>query len=238
MLGPGPRDRQHVGWVVLCDFDGTITLEDVTDSLLLLHGDAGWRALEHEWREGRIGSRECMEGQVRLLDCSRQQLDDYVSGVAIDPDFPRFVAEAQDLGMTVEVVSDGLDHVVRSVLSRHGLARLPVISNRLRASGPRRWRLDFPHAGAACRASSGTCKCARIEPRTAQGDASVLLVGDGASDYCAASRASVVFAKDALATHCGNQGIVHRPIAGFGDAIEYLAELSPVTKHAQRIATL
>src|SRR4051812_17596784 len=47
-------------WTVLCDFDGTISLRDVTDSLLERFGRPGWRELEQAWERGEIGSRECM----------------------------------------------------------------------------------------------------------------------------------------------------------------------------------
>ncbi|WP_442975539.1 hypothetical protein, partial [Salmonella enterica] len=61
---------------MLCDFDGTIAHDDVIDSLLLRFGRAGWDRLEADWREGRIGSRECLAGQVALLDMSRDELDE------------------------------------------------------------------------------------------------------------------------------------------------------------------
>ncbi len=50
-------------WSILCDFDGTISLEDVIDSLLEKYGQPGWQELEDQWKAGKIGSRECMQGQ-------------------------------------------------------------------------------------------------------------------------------------------------------------------------------
>ena len=61
-------------WTILCDFDGTISQEDVTDSLLMRFGRPGWDALEVDWRAGKIGSRQCMAGQIALLDCSEDEL--------------------------------------------------------------------------------------------------------------------------------------------------------------------
>ena len=75
---------QSRSWTVLCDFDGTLALEDVTDSLLLRFGRPGWEALEADWLAGRIGSRECMARQVALLECTRAELCEHLSQVAID----------------------------------------------------------------------------------------------------------------------------------------------------------
>ena len=50
------------GWMVQSDFDGTISVLDVTDSLLQRFGQPGWQELEDQWERGEIGSRECMKG--------------------------------------------------------------------------------------------------------------------------------------------------------------------------------
>ncbi len=50
-------------WSILCDFDGTISLEDVIDALLEKYGQPGWQQLEDQWKSGKIGSRECMRAR-------------------------------------------------------------------------------------------------------------------------------------------------------------------------------
>ncbi len=42
-------------WIILCDFDGTISLEDTTDVLLERFGMSGWQALEQDWLAGKLG---------------------------------------------------------------------------------------------------------------------------------------------------------------------------------------
>jgi 2-hydroxy-3-keto-5-methylthiopentenyl-1-phosphate phosphatase len=212
-------------WFVLCDFDGTISQEDVTDSLLLRFGRPGWDALEVQWREGRIGSRVCMAGQVALLDCSRDELDEHLASMAIDPDFGRFVAAVHRCGVPLQIVSDGLDYAVRSILTRHGLGSLPIAASHLVQSGPRQWTLEFPHAGSHCRSASGTCKCAWTEPPLVPPGARVLMVGDGASDFCVARRADLNFASKRLLDHCLDHGLRHRAVANFKQALALWPEL-------------
>lgn len=150
-------DARHVsqpatgsGWMVQCDFDGTISTEDVTDSLLQRFGRDGWEELEAAWERGEIGSRECMKGQVALLDMDRAELDAHLATIAVDPHFGAFVRAARERGMPVQVVSDGIDYAIHAVLERHGLSDLPVIANRLVQTGPRSWQLQSPWASAAC----------------------------------------------------------------------------------------
>jgi 2-hydroxy-3-keto-5-methylthiopentenyl-1-phosphate phosphatase len=212
------------GWTILCDFDGTIAVEDVIDSLLNHYGRPGWEALERDWRAGRIGSRECMSGQVALLDVSREELEEHLSQLWIDHAFPEFVATVRKLGVPIRVVSDGLDYAIEQILGRYGLDDLPVAANHLsRATPPQRWQLSSPYQSAGC--GNGTCKCACVEQARADGAERTLLIGDGASDFCAADRVDFVFAKHRLIEHCRAAGIPYMPITGFEDALALLPQL-------------
>jgi 2,3-diketo-5-methylthio-1-phosphopentane phosphatase len=210
-------------WKILCDFDGTISVEDVIDSLLDRFGRPGWETLERDWRAGKIGSRECMTGQVGLLDMTQSELDKHLSTLWIDHAFPDFVAKARELNTPIRVVSDGLDYAIHQILGRYGLDDLPLAANHLApATPPRQWQLTSPFQAEGCR--SGTCKCACVE-QARQGGHKTLLIGDGASDFCAADRVDFVFAKHRLIEHCRHAGIPYVPITGFEDALELLPKL-------------
>ena len=99
-----------------------------------------------DWRAGRIGSRECMAGQVALLDCSREELDAHVAGMRHRS---RLRGASRDVvgrsGVPLTIVSDGLDHAIHSMLApRTASEHLPVVASRLVQTGARRWALEFP----------------------------------------------------------------------------------------------
>jgi len=210
------------GWMVQSDFDGTISVPDVTDTLLQRFGRPGWQALEDAWERGAIGSRECMGGQVALLDMSADELRAHLDGIEIDPGFAGFVARARRRGIPVQVVSDGIDYAIRHVLQRHGLGELEIIANHLVQTGERQWRLQAPWASPRCVCDSGNCKCEQLAAqRAAHGH--VLYIGDGSSDFCVAGQADFVFAKHKLAAYCEERGIAHARFADFGEAAALLA---------------
>ena len=211
-------------WTLLCDFDGTISVEDTTDTLLERFGKPGWEQLEADWKAGRIGSRDCMAGQVGLLDMSRAELDAHLSERAIDPGFAGFVTYAKEQAMPIEILSDGLDYAIHFILKHYDFDYLPVTANRLEEVGVREWRLGFPNASATCRAASGTCKCAAAA-RVQGVRQRVLMIGDGASDYCVAEAADFVFAKGKLIDHCRAKKIAHAPIKDFAEALALLPAL-------------
>ncbi|MBS0211711.1 MAG: MtnX-like HAD-IB family phosphatase [Proteobacteria bacterium] len=211
-------------WIILCDFDGTISVEDVTDSLLERHAHPDWTLIERQWKAGAIGSRQCLQDQIDLLDADPRQLEALYATMRIDRAFPAFVEAALSARIPVRIVSDGLDKAIETILARHQIEHLPIAANHIAPDGPRRWRLEFPHARADCKVASGLCKCAQVTQARKQRP-KVLLIGDGASDFCAASRVDLVFAKHRLIEHCRSQGLPYVPITGFTDAIALLPAL-------------
>jgi 2,3-diketo-5-methylthio-1-phosphopentane phosphatase len=198
------------------DFDGTIALEDTTDVLLDRRADPAWLDVETEWLAGRIGSRECLAQQAALIRATPEELNAALSDVVIDPDFTRFVAAADRMGSTMQIVSDGFDRCILPVLDRAGID-LPVTSNRLRPVGQSHWAAEFPAFASDCKSTSGVCKCL-----AAQTERMLILIGDGRSDFCLASRADVVLAKGKLAAHCAEKNYPFTPITSFADVLDWL----------------
>lgn len=195
---------EHQPWTILCDFDGTISFKDVTDTLLDAFGMPGWETLEQRWEEGEIGSRECMAGQIALLDASQDELNECLAGIAIDPEFAQFADYAKARDVPLHIVSDGLDYAIRYILRANGIGDIPVIANQLHQAGERRWRLDFPFHNASCLKASGTCKCAVA--KTVARD-KFLMIGDGRSDFCVSQIADHVFARKSLIAECERSGV-------------------------------
>jgi 2-hydroxy-3-keto-5-methylthiopentenyl-1-phosphate phosphatase len=205
---------------VCVDFDGTIAPADPTDALFDRFCEPSWREIEQEWQEGRCTARACMAKQVDLIRATPEAIDEMLATVAIDPQFPAFVELCRRWDMRVVVVSDGLDRVVGSVLRVTGMD-LPYFANRLAWLGGDRWQLAFPFARKSCAAALGNCKCShRAGGRQRRLE---IMVGDGRSDFCIAESSDLVLAKGRLASHCKAKKVPHWRIAGFADAIPFLA---------------
>jgi len=163
-----------------------------------------------------------MQGQVRLLKLDPATLDAHLDQVRIDPGFAAFVKRAQALGLPLRIVSDGLDYAIHRILANHGLPPLPVVANHLRWSDGH-WQLESPYQAEGCR--SGTCKCTCAAQARADEAPRVLMIGDGASDFCVSEHADFVFAKRRLIAHCTDAGIPHAVIDTFHDATALLPRL-------------
>jgi 2-hydroxy-3-keto-5-methylthiopentenyl-1-phosphate phosphatase len=217
-----------MAWHVFVDFDGTISREDTTDVVLHRLADPAWQAVETQWQNGLIGSRQCLKEQVSMIRADPDEFDALALNFAIDPHFPDFVRQCRALRLPVTIVSDGLDRIVRMTLDRHGLGGLAINANALHYCGDRRWTLDFPHTQNTCRSQSGTCKCAVSRQASAGiGDQRDLrlLIGDGRSDQCLAEDADFVFARTGLRDYCRQRNIPHRSFHSFAQVQQLMSLL-------------
>lgn len=216
--------------IIVSDFDGTITQEDVTDLVLSQLAHPSWREVEQEWALGLIGSRECLERQVALVDASAKELNALIDSVSVDPYFANFHDFARRKKIPLYVVSDGFDLIIRRVMKHSGLNGplhhgKHLFSSRLKLRG-RRLEPRFPYSGPPCAHNCATCKVEVIRRLRGKGSF-VVFIGDGLSDQFAAREADVVFAKRQLLAHCRNNGIPCWPFetfedlqAGFGTILE------------------
>lgn len=206
------------------DFDGTIAETDVTDAVLERFASKEWLAVEELWLNGAIGSRECLARQIELVDADLVTVFSFIDGITIDSHFGRFVSFVDDKRLACAIISDGFAPFIRRILIGAGHDGLPVYANDVVEENGR-LRASFPDSDDECLA--GTCKCTLAEKLS--GDRPVVLIGDGGSDFCLASKASFVFAKDKLAAYCRQKGIPHIEFADFGEVIEGLLRLDEVT---------
>lgn len=219
---------------IFCDFDGTISLKDTTDEILSRFAAPAWEIIEEEWKNGVIGSAECMRSQIALIYASKQELDDALDSFPIDPTFGEFVRFCETLGAPVTVISDGVDYFIKRILRRYHLDYLPIIANTLTMTGERTYSLSCPYTNSACSSASGVCKCRQIGSRTGMR----VFVGDGRSDFCAAESVDLLFAKSTLATHCEQQGIPYISYQHFSDVQHALKRALPGIAHRETDAYL
>lgn len=214
------RPRARSNPVVFCDFDGTITQSDVTDQILTELAHPSWREVEQEWVRGLIGSRECLERQMALVEASADDLDALVDTVPVDPAFAGLYRFAWKRTVPFYVLSDGFDYVIRRILNRVGLNGshrngTHLFSSELRIEG-RRLVTSYPHGAQSCEHGCATCKAAVIR-RLSRGRQPIVFIGDGLSDRFAVEEADVVFAKRQLARYCREKGIPCRPFETFAE---------------------
>ena len=216
--------------MIFMDFDNTITCVDVLDAVIERFSiNQDWMAYEEAWKAGRIGSRECLEAQLRSVRVTRRELEGYVREIPLDPFFLRFLQTLREKKILFMIVSDSFSFIIKTILRHHGVRRTPVFANELRFEKDR-ITPSFPYASKDC---SRCAHCKKIH-LLAHADKTRIYIGDGLSDVCPALEADKIFAKDSLLAHLKAEGKSCTDFHDLGEVCEFIDELpaNPLSQKA------
>ncbi len=202
--------------LVLCDFDGTITNEDIGFKIIQAFAGPGWHEIEDAYQRGEKGSREALLEIFALIRVDEPTLRRYVlDNFYVDPYFPDFLALCRRLKVPVTVLSDGFDFYIDLMLQKFKVD-VGYLANQLRVVDCG-LHADFPHRNEHCGAC-GNCKL-DYALRVRENGARIIYIGDGYSDRCVVEAADAVFAKGTLARYCREKGISFYPFTNFRDIL-------------------
>ncbi len=196
---------------VFCDFDGTVTTRDVVKELLTALADPAWAAIEAEWEQGRMGSRDCLARQVSLIRGDWSAVERVLQTVTLDSTFAGFAAWCVSEAIPLAIVSDGLDRVIEWLLARERVPVEAIWANHLVIGVDGRCSVTFPHPPRDLDCREGLCKCQVLNHTSPRR----VIIGDGLSDLCWASRADHCFAKGQLLALCRTKQIPCEPFEHF-----------------------
>ena len=207
---------------VFFDFDHTITISDVLDDVIRRFSiNKHWVSLEKAWLEGEIGTKECLEGQLRNVRLTRSVLYNFLKKVELDGHFHQFLSLLVREGLKPVILSDNFTCIVEKILEYHGIKDLKVYGNALRFY---RGHIipSFPYDNPFC-PSCAHCKKIHLT-RDKTENKLIVYVGDGRSDLCPARVSDIVFAKDNLLRYLVKESIDCIPYKNLGDVYHYFQE--------------
>lgn len=195
---------------VVCDFDGTITVGEVSYALLERFGQGDWqREVDALW-QGKMSLAESMARQFALVRCSKEELVKFVrETTVIREGFDAFARYCLDNGIPFTICSAGMDVYIEAALGQFlWYPRLNVVVGRATFT-PRGIKVDFPQGR-----DNLDFKATLVEEMKGRGYA-VVYVGDGVSDEGAAVHADFVFAREHLLALCQRKSIPHSAFDDF-----------------------
>lgn len=207
-----------------CDFDGTITEEDV--SFLLLDTFVGdkWREMLSEYTSGKIPVGAFNKKVFSLVTADEKtQLDVIFNSdrVKIRPGLKELVAYCKDKGHRLLIVSNGLIFYIRALLKSLDLDDVEVFaaSNEFHPGG-----MKVSYISPDGRELDAGFKEAYTHLLRQQGF-DVAYVGNGVSDIFSSRIASKVFATGDLLRKCKEENLACVPFDDLFDVIRGLEEI-------------
>jgi 2,3-diketo-5-methylthio-1-phosphopentane phosphatase len=173
-------------FVLVLDFDGTVTEKDIGDEVCSRFAPPSWRDIDAMWLRNEISLPEAQRRMWAMARCHREEAVAYAREVGVlRPGLDPLLDGVHMRGGEVWLASGGFDFYIEALLDGRTprFARRYFNHARFVDGGI---EVAFPHAELSCErcavCKGRVCDAARaIAPR-------VIFVGDGASDRCALGR--------------------------------------------------
>ncbi|KDQ09888.1 hypothetical protein BOTBODRAFT_36700 [Botryobasidium botryosum FD-172 SS1] len=243
---PYPPIHKDAPFVMLSDWDGTITTFDSNDYLTDNYG-FGYpkrRDMNKEILSGKLtfrdGFREMLKSIPESFEECKQILKD---NITLDLGFRKFHDWCKENGIPIIIVSSGMAPLIRAVLSNligeEDAKNIDIIANDVRIDQTGKWEIIFRHP----ESGYGHDKSQAILPyRDLPHSPTLFFFGDGVSDMSAARHADVLFVKNDkgeglndLAEYCKMEGIKHILFKDFSQALPIVQSVVKGEKTAEQV---
>lgn len=210
----------RLSYIVFTDFDGTITRNDIGDTMFRVFG--GPEESTQTFSDpggGTVGAQEIWRRSCETVSSlSPKAFYSFVEGQDIDESFHRFEQFCCERMIPVHILSDGFDLYIEHILRRERLGHLPFYSNRLSIGNDGTITPVFPYTDSECIMCAN---CKRNHLLTKSSDENVIVyIGNGYSDQCPARYADIVFAKGTLLKFCERENVTYHRFETFDDVLE------------------
>lgn len=201
---------------LICDFDGTFTLQDVTNLIWDRFIGPSWRDdLLTPYKNGQISHLKIMADGYKLIRAPKQALMDYVKPlVGLRPGFTELRAHCLKKNWPLTVVSGGLDFYIAEFLP----PEIPFYS--YQTSFNEHWEVHMP---AGIQKAEGEDLKVHVKKllKKLHGKQRVVFIGDGRNDFPVAKTADIVFAVrgSTLARMCAEHGVAHKEFDDFRELL-------------------
>jgi 2-hydroxy-3-keto-5-methylthiopentenyl-1-phosphate phosphatase len=218
-------------WAVVCDFDGTATLEDTADALSIAYiGEARWRRANDLFHAGEISFERLLHEIFGPIAATPEEVRAFAKAHArFRPGFEQLVVTCRERGVPFLLASGGLDVYIRpalELLPGDVTEGLEIRANHAEyVPGGLALSFPFKDAPGACGAC-GSCKGAVVKELQAKGYR-VVAVGDGNADRCMARVADLVFARGRLLAWCRSEGVACEPFETLHPVVERVGGAAP-----------
>lgn len=216
---------EHSSWIVVTDFDGTVTTKDIGNSLCeqvipelfsrVIHqyelGHMSLRAEQHIlWKGFPLGAEDFKKKAISLA--------------SFRPLANEFFEKCADHKVPVYIASCGMRPYIEAVLNEHctekALSAIKEIKcNEVSFSGNKISELKTPIEDESHPLPFDKGAWAK-ELSQKHGNSKVLIIGDGSSDFSMIDAADKIYATRKLAKKCGEKGINFTNFEDFGPLIE------------------
>ena len=177
--------------IIQCDFDGTITKNNLSILLRENFARGDWQKIESDYLHGHLTVEQSNKLQYALIKEPKEKLQEFVcQHIEVRPGFLEFARYCRDAGIPLVIVSSGLDFYIETVLIQIGMRGLELHCGQT-SFGKDGIAVSYAHPeGNTIDKGFKKKYLTWLKKR----DSNIIYIGDGLSDLEAARNADYVFA--------------------------------------------
>ncbi len=113
--------------IIQCDFDGTITRNNLSVLLREKYACGDWQKIDSEYLHGHLKVEQSNKLQFTLINEPNEKLQECArQHIEIRPGFVEFVSYCRESAIPFVIVSSGLDFYIETVLAQIGMPDLEL----------------------------------------------------------------------------------------------------------------
>lgn len=205
-----------------CDFDGTLTEEDVSFLILERFAEGDWKSILRDYQEGKIPVGEFNYRAFNLVKKDRAALEQLVREEArLRPGLDELVSYCRTKDIAFTVVSNGLDFYLETLLGHNGFGEVNIAASRTLFTPQ---GIDARYYDVDGRELLNEFKAYHTH-RFIEKGYRVFYAGNGTSDISASRLADHTFATESLLKYYRSEKLPHTPFHDLHDIVDGLKKL-------------
>ena len=215
---------------ILCDFDGTISSDDVTDTLLTSLTDDKWITYGEMYVKGKISHAQMNKHFASLLKASPIKVNCVLDTIKLRNGLTKLIKDCKEKNVRFIIISSGWDYYIK-YLFHYPIFQIddielvdsipdgviPLISNKVKYdSKKKKWTLTLPWENLSCSLSS-PCKGQLLDLIRNKLGGKIMVIGNSESDLCMAEKGDMVYSVGALKQLCDKKGLQSNLITSFSE---------------------
>ena len=202
--------------IIQCDFDGTITKNNLSVLLRENFARGDWQTVESDYLRGRITVEESNKLQYILIKEPKERLQNFVRQcIEVRSGLGEFIKYCRDSAIQFVIVSSGLDFYIEPVLAQIGIPDLEWHCGQTSFVKDGIVVTYYDPEGNVISKGFKRKHLSSLKKR----DNNVVYIGDGLSDLEAARQADHVFATGHLVTLLNTEAVACSAFSDFCDLL-------------------
>jgi 2-hydroxy-3-keto-5-methylthiopentenyl-1-phosphate phosphatase len=207
----------NIKTLVQCDFDGTLTEEDISFLILDAFAEGDWRSILEQYKNGSISVGNFNTRAFRMVKENEQTLTKFVQGQSqMRSGIPGLLDYCSKRGFRFVIVSNGLSFYIKTLLKTIGINDVEVCAAQAEFNNN---GIEARYIGPDGKEIQNGFKEAYMNKFLKEGWR-VISVGNGASDIPAARLSHYAFATEPMLSLCREMNVDCLPFETIEDIIK------------------